>query len=74
MSFQRGFHFLLPPIVLIFVLIKGYTPMLSAIVAMATMVVTSYFRKDTRMGLKDLLSDVLGSGRVQFQSGNLDPG
>ncbi len=53
---KRGFHFLLPPIVLVIVLVKGYTPMLSAIVAMATMVVTSYFRKDTRMGLKDIFA------------------
>ncbi len=53
---KRGFHFLLPPIVLVVVLVRGYTPMLSAIVAMVTMVVTSYFRKDTRMGLKDILA------------------
>jgi len=52
---KRGFHFLLPPIVLVAVLVNGYTPMLSAIIAMVTMVVTSYFRKDTRMYPADIL-------------------
>ena len=52
---KRGFHFLVPPIVLVIVLINGYTPMLSAILAMVSMVLTSYLRKDTRMSPHDLL-------------------
>jgi TRAP transporter 4TM/12TM fusion protein len=52
---KRGIHFLVPPIVLVYVLIRGYTPMLSAILAMVSMVLTSYLRKDTRMSPRDLL-------------------
>lgn len=51
---KTGFHFLLAPTVLVFMLIGGYTPMFSAIGGIVAMVASSYIRKDTRMGLGDI--------------------
>ena len=60
---KQGFHFLIPLVVMISVLIKGYTPMMSAISAIVTMVASSYLKKETRMGVKDIY-DALGNGAI----------
>jgi TRAP transporter 4TM/12TM fusion protein len=60
---KDGFHFLIPLFVLIAALVHGYTPMMSAIYAIVTMVGSSYLRKKTRMSLRAIL-DALGTGAI----------
>ncbi len=52
---KKGANFLIPVILLIGLLIRGFTPTYAACMGIASIVVVSWFRKDTRMGLKDIL-------------------
>jgi len=53
---KKGWYYLLPIIALAFLLIKGYSPMLAASIGIVMMVFLSYFRKDTRMGVWEILA------------------
>lgn len=59
--FKEGGHFLIPIILLIGVLAMGRTPLYAASVSIISVIVTSWFRKETRMGIKDIL-DALALG------------
>ena len=55
---KQGWYYLLPIVVLAWLLIKGYSPMLAASTGIIMMVVLSYLRKETRMGLWEILSSM----------------
>ena len=59
----RGGHMLLPVVIIVGLLIMGYTPMYAAIVATASTVVLSWLRKETRMGPRAIW-DALERGAV----------
>lgn len=48
-------HLSLPLIVLLGMLFLGYTPLYAAVFSIAACIVASWLRKETRMGLKDIL-------------------
>lgn len=52
---KRGGHLIIPVIVLVFLMVQGTTPLFAAVWSMAATVVVSWFRKDTRMGIKEIL-------------------
>ncbi len=52
----RGGHLLLPVVIIIFLLIQGYTPMYAALGAIISTLVLSWFRKETRMGPRGILA------------------
>jgi TRAP transporter 4TM/12TM fusion protein len=52
---KTGYVFLVPVGLLILLLVRGFTPTYAAVVSMAAIVVVSWFRKETRMGLNDIL-------------------
>lgn len=52
---KKGAHLTIALFVLIFLLIKGYTPTFAAVVSILVSVVLSYFRKETRMKFNDIL-------------------
>ena len=52
---KSGFVFLIPVGLLIGLLVRGFTPTYAACLGMLSIVVVSWFRKETRMGLKDIL-------------------
>ncbi len=52
---KTGGHLLLPVIAVVVTLLKGFTPLYAAFVGIITTIVVSYFRKETRLGLKDIL-------------------
>ncbi|KAA0258147.1 TRAP transporter permease [Deferribacter autotrophicus] len=58
---KEGWQFFIPIIVLMGFLMYGYTPTFSACAGIAAIVVSSWFNKKTRMGLKDIL-DALALG------------
>jgi len=54
-TLKEGVHFLIPIVVLIVMLIMGYTASLSAVAGIIAVIVVSWFKKETRMGIKDIL-------------------
>ena len=58
---RRGSHFLLPLILIVVLLVMGYTIARAGLVAMIGTVVVSWFRADTRMGIRKIV-DALISG------------
>jgi TRAP transporter 4TM/12TM fusion protein len=53
--FKKGCHLFIPLVVLIGMLIWGYTPMTSVIFAIGSLLIAANLRKETRMGLKTIL-------------------
>ena len=54
--FKEGFHFLIPPVVLVYFLMYAHvTESRAAFWAIVSVVLASYLRKSTRMGLKKIL-------------------
>ncbi|MBM7649475.1 TRAP transporter 4TM/12TM fusion protein [Bacillus ectoiniformans] len=53
--FKKGGHLLIPIVVLIGLLMAGKTPLYAAFYAIVLSVVVSWFNKETRMGVKDIL-------------------
>ncbi len=52
---KNGFVFLIPVGLLIGLLVRGFTPTYSACIGIGSIIVVSWFRKETRMSLKDIL-------------------
>lgn len=48
-------HLLIPIIVLMIILFKGFTPLYAAVFAILACILSSWFRKETRMGIKEIL-------------------
>jgi len=48
-TLSKGFHFTIPIILLIVVLIKGFTPFRAAFIAIVTLVIVAMFRKESRL-------------------------
>ena len=64
--FKEGFHFLIPPIILVYFLIyANVTESRAAFWAVLSVPVVSYFRKSTRMSLKQILR-ALERGAIGF--------
>lgn len=55
---KRGIHYLISIGVLIYTLIIGWSPSRVAFCAIASLVVVSWFRKDTRMGPKEIIESI----------------
>jgi len=52
---KGGFVFLIPIALLIGLLVRGFTPTYAACLGMLCIVIVSWFRKETRMSVKDIL-------------------
>ena len=58
----QGFHFTVPIILLIIVLIKGFTPFRAAFIAIVSLVIVAMFRKESRLTPRSLIHTlVLGA-------------
>ena len=53
--FRERWHLFIPIVLLIFLMIEDYSPQFSAVYSTAAVVVVSWFRRSTRMGLRDIL-------------------
>ena len=60
---KRGWYLLLPIIVLIGVMLAGYSPQFAAFYGIVFTVVVSWFRKETRMGPKDIWLALVDAGK-----------
>ncbi len=52
---KEGIQFTIPIIILIVLLVRGFTPTYAACIGIGCVVVVSWFKKDTRMGIKDII-------------------
>ena len=48
-TLSRGYHFTIPIILLVIVLVKGFTPFRAAFIAIIALIVVSMFRKESRL-------------------------
>ena len=68
---KRGWHFLIPLIVLIFLLVDGFTPTYAAIISIAAVVASSWLKKETRMGPKEIIDAMILGSRNMVGTGVL---
>ena len=59
---ERG-HLMLPIIIVIYLLVSGYTPIRAALGAIASSIIVSSFRKDTRLSIKEILMGLVDGAR-----------
>jgi len=52
---KEGFQFTIPVIILVVLLLRGYTPTYAACIGIGAIIVVSWFKRDTRMGIRDIL-------------------
>jgi len=52
---KEGFQFTIPVIILVVLLLRGFTPTYAACIGIGSIIVVSWFKRDTRMGIKDIL-------------------
>lgn len=60
---KEGIHFTIPVIILVVLLVRGYTPTYAACIAIGSIIGISWFKKDTRMGIKDTLEPLYMGAR-----------
>lgn len=59
---ERG-HLMLPIIIVIYLLVSGYTPIRAALGAIASAILVSAVRKDTRLSIKEILMGLVDGAR-----------
>jgi len=67
---KRSYQFLPIPVI-IFLMLKGYSPFYSAVWAIITTVILSWFRKETRMGPRRILDALVGGAMSSLSVGSL---
>jgi TRAP transporter 4TM/12TM fusion protein len=60
---KRGWYLLLPIVVLIAVMLAGYSPQFAAFYGIIFTIVVSWFRKETRMGPKEIWLALVDAGK-----------
>lgn len=52
---RKSGYLIIPVVILIFLLVKGMTPLFAAVWSLLSTVVLSWFKKETRMGIKEII-------------------
>lgn len=68
-TIKRYGHMIIPMFVLVYILMKGYTPVYAAFYASITTWALSFVRKETRIGLKQLKSMCISAARSTLSVG-----
>lgn len=68
--FKRSYQFLPIPVIIVLML-RGYSPFYSAVWAIVTTIVLSWFRKETRMGPKEIFDALAGGVKASLSVGSL---
>jgi TRAP transporter 4TM/12TM fusion protein len=66
---KEGWNFFIPIFVLIFFLMKGFTPTFSASLGILSIIVASWFNKNTRMMPKDIIDALALGGKNMVTTG-----
>ncbi len=68
---KRGWHFLIPISVLVILLVSGYTPTYAAIISIGAVVLSSWLKKEYRMGPKKIINAMIVGTRNMVGTGIL---
>jgi TRAP transporter 4TM/12TM fusion protein len=60
---KNGAHFFIPIVLLIYVLVRGYTPFRAAFIAIVALIVVAMFRKESRMTPRGFLETLVQGAR-----------
>jgi TRAP transporter 4TM/12TM fusion protein len=60
---QKGWHLLIPLVVIFFVIFSGYSPTRAGMLGIVSVILVSYFRKELRMSIKSIL-DAFSIGAI----------
>ena len=52
---KEGAHFTIPAIILVVLLVRGFTPTYAACIGIGSVIVVSWVKKETRMGIRDIV-------------------
>jgi TRAP transporter 4TM/12TM fusion protein len=58
-TIYKGFHFIIPIFLLIFVLVRGYTPFRAAFIAIIALLIVAMARKSSRLNFSEFLSALI---------------
>ena len=58
-TMRRGAHFFIPIILLIYVLVRGYTPFRAAFMAIIALIIVAMIRKESRIGFKTFFETLI---------------
>ncbi|SFH27132.1 TRAP transporter, 4TM/12TM fusion protein [Desulfotomaculum arcticum] len=67
--FKSGWYFIIPVIVIIYMLIAGYSPPMAAVIAVVLTIICSWFNKETRMYPKDIFNALAKSAITSLTVG-----
>ncbi|CAB1060234.1 TRAP-type uncharacterized transport system, fused permease component [Olavius sp. associated proteobacterium Delta 1] len=62
-TIYKGFHFIIPIFLLIFVLVRGYTPFRAAFIAIIALLIVAMARKSSRLNFNEFLSALIKGAR-----------
>ncbi|MBI4523784.1 MAG: TRAP transporter fused permease subunit [Deltaproteobacteria bacterium] len=60
---RRGWYLLLPIVILITMLVAGYSPQMAVLYGIGFTIIVSWFRKETRMGLQQIWQALVDTGK-----------
>ncbi|MFD1040133.1 TRAP transporter permease [Virgibacillus byunsanensis] len=60
---KEGWYYFIPLVVLVYFLIQGYSASRAAFYGILSIVVVSWFHKNTRMGLKEIIAAMVGGAK-----------
>ena len=63
-TLKSGFYYIFPLITLMVIILMGYTPSMAAVGGIVSIVIVSWFKKETRMGFKKIMK-ALEDGALQ---------
>ena len=66
---KKGWHYIIPIVVIVYMLIVGYSPPMAAVIAIVLSVAASWVHKDTRMYFKDIYNALVKSAVTSLTVG-----
>jgi TRAP transporter 4TM/12TM fusion protein len=63
LTLKHGAHFFIPIFLLIYVLVRGYTPFRAAFIAIWTLIIVAMFRKESRVTLRRFIDTLVQGAR-----------
>ena len=68
---KEGAVFLIPVLLLVFLLVRGFTPTYAACAGIFAIIASSWFRKDTRMSIRDVLDALYIGGKNSVSTASI---
>lgn len=63
-TLKKGWHYFIPLIILVYFLLEGYSPSRTGFYGILAVIVVSWFRKQTRMGIKEIADSLVDGAKA----------